>query len=218
MISRNNILARLRKGEQEIKSTSLPKIIDANLYADFPEDNNLLINKFQQNLEKLNGEVFVVNNVQKAGEKLLNIIKDFPENSCLVQKNSLIDQIIDYDTMIHKYMSDEGLSMNSVSFANFEAGITAAEYLVARTGSIIINTLSSGGRRLSVLPPLHIVIADNSQLVSSLDEGLTNLKRNSRNWSYATIITGPSRTSDIEKQLVLGAHGPKRLVVILINQ
>jgi L-lactate dehydrogenase complex protein LldG len=89
--------------------------------------------------------------------------------------------------------------------------------LIARTGSILLHTVSAGGRRLSVLPPTHIVIAEEKQIVPSLDEAFNTLDHDQDIWSYATIITGPSRTSDIEKQLVLGAHGPKKLIVLIIK-
>jgi L-lactate dehydrogenase complex protein LldG len=57
------------------------------------------------------------------------------------------------------------------------------------------------------------------QLVISLDEAMAGYQQRSEfdRSSYATIITGPSRTSDIEKILVLGAHGPKRLAVIVME-
>jgi L-lactate dehydrogenase complex protein LldG len=97
--------------------------------------------------------------------------------------------------------------------------LTAVDFLVARTGSIVLSSITAGGRRLSVLPPFHIAIASAAQLVPSLDEALRIYQQRGEpnRSSYATIITGPSRTSDIEKILVLGAHGPKRLAVIVVG-
>ena len=79
---------------------------------------------------------------------------------------------------------------------------------------MLVNSAVSG-RRLSVLPPLHVVLATEDQLVASLEDGLAHLRKQ-EDWSYAAFVTGPSRTADIEKILVLGAHGPRRLVVILM--
>jgi L-lactate dehydrogenase complex protein LldG len=97
------------------------------------------------------------------------------------------------------------------------ADFTVSNFLVARTGSIVSSTTTAGGRRLSVLPPFHIAIATAAQLVVSLDEALKiyHERGEANRASYAAIITGPNRTSDIEKILVLGAHGPKRLAVIV---
>jgi L-lactate dehydrogenase complex protein LldG len=109
---------------------------------------------------------------------------------------------------------------NSVGEANAgirdcDLGVTACDCLVAQTGSIIVSTLSAGGRALSVLPPAHLVIAHREQVVPDLVAGMALLrKRYDRHWPSAlSVITGPSRTADIEKILVMGAQGPKRLAV-----
>jgi L-lactate dehydrogenase complex protein LldG len=99
-----------------------------------------------------------------------------------------------------------------------DAGLTECESLVAQTGSVCITALSSGGRTLSVLPPHHIVIARMEQLVSDLPAAYERLAQNyGANYpSFVGFITGPSRTGDIERILVLGAHGPKKLTVLLV--
>ena len=96
------------------------------------------------------------------------------------------------------------------------AGITLAEALVARTGSVLISA-KDGGRAASVLPPLHIVYAQISQLVNDLSQAFEYVLASGRvrDASMLSLITGPSRTSDIEKMLVMGAHGPRRVVVLL---
>jgi L-lactate dehydrogenase complex protein LldG len=96
-----------------------------------------------------------------------------------------------------------------------DLGVTGCDCLVAQTGSIIVSTLSAGGRALSVLPPTHLVIARREQIVPNLAAGMALLrKRYDKHWPSAlSVITGPSRTADIEKILVMGAHGPKRLAL-----
>ena len=96
-----------------------------------------------------------------------------------------------------------------------DLGVTACDCLVAQTGSIVVSTRSAGGRALSVLPPVHLVIARRDQLLPALNAAMTLLRqRYGGRWpSSLSVITGPSRTADIEKILVLGAHGPKRLAV-----
>lgn len=98
---------------------------------------------------------------------------------------------------------------------NADLGITGCDCLVAQTGSIFVSTRSAGGRALSVLPPTHLVIALRGQLVPDLPAAFALLReRYGSRWPSAmSLITGPSRTADIEKIIVLGAHGPKRLAV-----
>ena len=98
-------------------------------------------------------------------------------------------------------------------------GLTECESLVAQTGSVCVTGPSSGGRALSVLPPHHIVIAQPIAARSRPDRRLRASRREiSRHGypSFISFITGPSRTGDIERILVLGAHGPKRLTVLLL--
>jgi L-lactate dehydrogenase complex protein LldG len=99
-----------------------------------------------------------------------------------------------------------------------DAGLTECECLVAQTGSVCVTALSSGGRALSVLPPHHLVIARRRQVVADLTAAYEGLaaKYRDRYPSFISFITGPSRTGDIERILVLGAHGPKKLTVLLV--
>lgn len=111
---------------------------------------------------------------------------------------------------------DGGYDKNELE--SCDAGITECELLVAQTGSVCVTSDHSGGRVLSVLPPHHIVIARQGQLVTDLTEAYTSLAARYRaNYpSMISFITGPSRTGDIERILVLGAHGPKRLTILLL--
>lgn len=110
-------------------------------------------------------------------------------------------------------------STGKEDLAACSAGITACEALVAQTGSVLLTSRACGGRALSVLPPHHVVIAQRDQLVGDLYEAYVLLAaRFGRNLpSFATFVTGPSRTGDIEHVVVLGAHGPKRLTVVLVE-
>jgi L-lactate dehydrogenase complex protein LldG len=102
-------------------------------------------------------------------------------------------------------------------FDAMQAGIIGCEFLVARTGSVLVSSAAQSGRQLNVFPPVHIVLAHVSQLVNYLDEALVAVQQKYGDHlpSIVSTITGPSRTADIEKTLVLGAHGPKEFIVFL---
>jgi L-lactate dehydrogenase complex protein LldG len=104
-------------------------------------------------------------------------------------------------------------------FTDMQVGITRCEYLIARTGSVMVSSAHASGRRMNVFPPIHIVMAKESQLVPYLEDAYVAIqtKYSTHLPSMISLITGPSRTADIEKTLVLGAHGPKKLWVILVN-
>jgi L-lactate dehydrogenase complex protein LldG len=99
------------------------------------------------------------------------------------------------------------------------AGLTECDALVAQTGSVLVTSRSAGGRALSVLPPHHVVLARCGQLLGDLPDAFALLKQKygSNYPSFISFITGPSRTGDIERILVLGAHGPKKLTIFCIG-
>ena len=99
-----------------------------------------------------------------------------------------------------------------------DVGITECDALIAQTGSVLVTTRSAGGRLLSVLPPHHIVLARRGQLLRDLPVAFEFLEQKyGANYpSMISFITGPSRTGDIERILVLGAHGPKKLTIFLV--
>lgn len=112
--------------------------------------------------------------------------------------------------------TDGGYDVNELETC--DVGISECDALIAQTGSVLLTSRSGGGRALSVLPPHHVVIARIDQLVPDLPAAyeLLHHSYDKAGWpSMITVITGPSRTGDIERILVLGAHGPKKLTVIL---
>lgn len=105
------------------------------------------------------------------------------------------------------------------TLANCDASITTCEYLIARTGTIVMSTAQSG-RTVSVYAPVHICIAYTNQLVYDIKEALQLLKVKYEGNipSSITFATGPSRTADIEKTLVVGVHGPKEVYLFLVDR
>ena len=99
-----------------------------------------------------------------------------------------------------------------------DAGLTECESLIAQTGSVLVSAPSAGGRALSILPPHHVVLARRSQMVPDLTAALQRVHEKFKDkWpSFLSFISGPSRTGDIERILVLGAHGPKKLTILLL--
>lgn len=98
-------------------------------------------------------------------------------------------------------------------------GISPCESLIARTGTVLVSSRSAGGRTAYAYPDVHIVKAYASQVVLSIKEafGGLRIKYPDALPSQITLITGPSRTADIEKTLVMGAHGPRSLYVFMID-
>ena len=111
-------------------------------------------------------------------------------------------------------------SFFSSELAECDAAITGCEGLVARTGSIILSSSGASGRTVSVYAPVHLCIAYTDQLVYDIRDGLLGLKEKYHQQlpSLISFATGPSRTADIEKTLVVGVHGPKQVYLFLVDR
>jgi len=109
------------------------------------------------------------------------------------------------------FESDE----ESIQF--LKVSVTGCEFVIARLGSIMVSSQNS--RRLNVYPETHVVIAYVNQLVDDLKDAFSAIqaKYSGKLPSMISVITGPSRTADIEKTLVMGAHGPRELYIILVE-
>jgi len=125
------------------------------------------------------------------------------------------------DPELHRMLKAGGIPFEFHSDAMLEAriGITRCEFLVARLGSVVVSSRLSPGRKITVYPEIHLVLAYTSQLVPDLKQALAGIRKKYRDDfpSMISLISGPSRTADIEKTLVMGAHGPKELYVFLID-
>ncbi|MSR64235.1 MAG: hypothetical protein EXS18_00450 [Verrucomicrobiae bacterium] len=178
-------------------------------------DVESLIARFKQEHETLKGEFVRAPNTDAARREL----------HAFFERNSIRKIAASADSLLRDVLEGQEVrwidanSKAGASLDGFDLGVTRADALAARTGSIFLTSRSGSGRALSVLPPIHLVVATKEELVVDLSEGMRVWQRKyGNNWpSNCFIISGPSRTADIEKVLVLGAHGPKRLVTLLLG-
>jgi L-lactate dehydrogenase complex protein LldG len=106
---------------------------------------------------------------------------------------------------------------NSVAASQADIGITGAEYALANTGTLVMLASAENPRMTSLLPPVHIAVVRESTILSNLDELFTSVRLPADITSSMVLITGPSRTADIEQILVRGVHGPGELHVVLLR-
>jgi L-lactate dehydrogenase complex protein LldG len=206
---REQILAKIRKALAQPAEKSLRKPdFSASVYHAV-EENDLAV-LFAQNLVK-------------SGAKFSFCIdeKEFIRELSPVLEKYFAGEICVEDPHLQEVLKIADLPFSSGRHALMDAkvGITTCEALVARTGSVLVSSRQAGGRALSVFPEVHIVVAFTSQLVYDIHDAfaLMHKRYNQQLPSMFSLITGPSRTADIEKTLVLGAHGPMALYVFLIE-
>jgi L-lactate dehydrogenase complex protein LldG len=101
-----------------------------------------------------------------------------------------------------------------------DMGITGVDYAIAETGTCVLLPRKGVSRLVSLLPPAHVAVVEKGQVLPSLDELFTLRRReflHENLGSYMNLITGPSRSADIEYQLVTGVHGPGEVHMILVG-
>lgn len=130
------------------------------------------------------------------------------------------DKVYCRETAVKEMLAAAGFGITySNDLINCDASITTCEALVARTGSIVMSSAQQSGRTTSVYAPVHICIAYTSQLKYDIKDGLLHVKNKYEKLpSIITLATGPSRTADIEKTLVVGVHGPKEVFCFLVDK
>jgi L-lactate dehydrogenase complex protein LldG len=180
---------------------------DAPVY--FPIEQ-ALEDAFKENLEKVNGSVHLFNSETDLYQKLKTLLAEFPQELIICNESELGKQLKQHKV---PFTSTKNLP------ENLQVGITFCEFLIAHTGSVMVSSAQEGGRQLLVYPEIHVVIAKYTQLVDYLEAAYVGMKKKyGKNLpSQITLITGPSRTADIEKTLVMGAHGPREFHVFLLR-
>jgi L-lactate dehydrogenase complex protein LldG len=101
--------------------------------------------------------------------------------------------------------------------ASAEVGITGADFALADTGTLVMLSSGEEARMISLLPPVHVAVVSASRILSSLDQLLTTLPLPAERTSSMVLITGTSRTGDIEQILVRGVHGPGEVHVVVVE-
>jgi L-lactate dehydrogenase complex protein LldG len=205
---RARILERLRTALRESTPKS-PGAAGAKIFAPVTD----VIARFQQECAANITECIVTPDTRSSARAIADVLAVLPEGEIFVQDSSVLRRLApEWQGSRSIQWSSEGGPKEST-----QATITTAEALVALTGSVLVSA-ACGGRGASVVAPVHIVIANADQLVPDLDAAFELMRERNMAFqnSYICLITGSSRTADIEKILVMGAHGPIRLIVVLV--
>jgi L-lactate dehydrogenase complex protein LldG len=205
--SKEKLLKKIRKALLEKRENPYPNLEELPLY---PHHSELLEVTFAEEFTQVNGSfVYCEDEIQ------------FIENIILLAEQKKWRKIYCWEPALQNILDQYGYPYYATDkdFEFAEVGLTLCEALIARNGSVMVSNANAAGRRLSIFPHQHIVVAYTSQLVLDLKDAFKIIKDKYANDIPSMIcnITGPSRTADIEKTLVLGAHGPKELYVFLLD-
>lgn len=204
---KETVLKRIRQALVERTPNKFPDVdLDTQVYVS-PTD---LITDFAAQFTQIAGQFVYCANRFDALDQILTLVEERRWTHLFCWEEELLGQLRDIALPVKSTQRE---------LEHVEAALTTCEALIARTGTILLSSRRNS-RALTVYPPVHLVWATRKQLVAELKDGLT-LVRNRYGANIPSVLTyvsGPSRTADIEKTLVLGAHGPKELMVFYIDE
>jgi L-lactate dehydrogenase complex protein LldG len=207
--SREKVLKKIRGALLAKNENPFPSLdSESSVYSDFSDSLDIT---FAREFTQVAGKFVYCESEADVKSNLLSLMaeKNWEEIHCI-------------DPEILSMLENSGINLQSSpeAFNSMGPGMTQCEFLVARFGSIMVSSRQASGRRMNVFPASHIVVARTNQIVAEIKDALAAIRKkyDGKMPSMISLITGPSRTADIEKTLVMGAHGPKELFVFLLDQ
>lgn len=210
-MSRDFILHRVRTavGRGAAQAPATPPEVELRV-PELPLERRIAL--FSAALEKLGGRTFVAGSVDEALDytrRLLDGRRAVASNAPLLAELGL--------TALEGVRSGFSSAFElRQALEGADVGITGADYALADTGSLVLLSTSAEPRLISLLPPVHLAVVSKDRLLTGLDELVQVLPDPAALTSALVIITGPSRTADIEQILVRGVHGPREVHVLLV--
>ncbi len=205
--SKENILKKIRKALTHSTPLPFPQSEGSQpVFAPLMQESEI---EFAEQFTRLQGKFIYCINHQEFAFQISSLIKkqDWKKIYCVEE------------TLLAPVAGQIEDRITTSDLAGCDASITSCEFLVARTGSIVLSSALPGGRSASVYAPVHICIATTSQIVPDTKDALQAIREKYGNHfpSLLSFATGPSRTADIEKTLVVGVHGPGEVYVFLME-
>jgi L-lactate dehydrogenase complex protein LldG len=176
-------------------------------------DRNRYSTHFSQNFEKLGGKSFFV---REPGE-VVPVLAELLRGKRVVASNAPFLTTCGITALKQVQSGFTDREALRAACAAADVGISSAHYALAETGTLVMLASPEESRLISLLPPVHIAVFPRSRMLANLDELLAVLPNPAEQTSSMVLITGPSRTADIEQILVRGVHGPGEIYAVIVE-
>jgi L-lactate dehydrogenase complex protein LldG len=221
MNSRDAVLQSIRSGLANAAEAGFAHLEPPPVHEVWPRtnpDRETLAKRFAEELKAVHGETIRCASVAEAGQKLASIIQEAGWSRIAAVDRPLAHEVTAALPADKVAWTQDNWQPREM--AELPAGLVTADYLLADTGTSVIACRTAPERLLCYLPPACVVVAKADQLHEHLPAAWPEIARRAADRELTgefVMVTGPSRTADIEKILILGVHGPKRLVVLLVG-
>jgi len=213
MSSRDVILKRLRKAAQPFQDVP-PRTEHMAMVPDAPQTPDDLQSRFVAEAEAVGCTVYCVTSQEDAVTHLLEILREHDSILSWHESHLPISGFCEA-------LQSQGKTIADPAATDVRVGITGADAALAVTGSLVLQSGTGKYRLTSLLPDLHIALVKASQIVPDFETWIAQQREDHLSAfsesSNTIIITGPSKTADIAQELILGAHGPKQVHIVLLT-
>ncbi len=221
MGDRTSFLARVRSAVGDAELPDRPDGVPVVEAPDLPEAD--LLSLFCHRLESVDGEAHVISSgdvpqlvggiLRRSGATTLMAWTDphLPLPGLSAELATAGVTIVDHETPFDDHAG------HNLTYTELDAGLTGAVAGLAESGSIVLDSGPGRPRMASLVPLLHMALMPRSALYRSLTHLAVDRPDLLEGSTNTVVITGPSRTADIEQTLNLGVHGPRHLHVVVIE-
>jgi len=180
-------------------------------------DATPVVDLFRASLEEVDGHCLIVHDETELVHALTEIMRNLRQTKLSSLRVAVSDstEVRRLTELIDLDLDEVAVTPSAADVFSFDIGISGAQAGIAETGTLLLDSSRERHRLVSLVPPVHIAILDASQIVTTLGDALSLMRKDEQVSPIITLVTGPSRTADIELTLAIGVHGPQELFVII---
>ena len=180
-------------------------------------DATPVVDLFKASLEEVDGHCLIVHDETELVQALTEIMRNLRQTKLSSLRVAVSDstEVRRLTELIDLDLDEVAVTPSAADVFSFDIGISGAQAGIAETGTLLLDSSRERHRLVSLVPPVHIAILDASQIVATLGDALSLMRNDERVSPIITLVTGPSRTADIELTLAIGVHGPQELYVVI---
>ena len=220
MSARDDILKRIRDARRPELKSEVPAVPE--IYPRLSPDSETLKTRYEKELTALSGTCFLLKSMDEAREKLGELIaeNDWNTFSSDAGGEPFLREVFPGGRWDSIYFGEPGGETDKNRLASIPVSFVFPQLLVADTGTAVVCNRSAHARLNCYLTPACVMFARASQLREHLPAAWSEIAKNVRNSELRgeyVFVTGPSRTADIERVTILGVHGPKKVITLIVD-